>query len=34
MDLKSSPQKISNDSGFKIRALDTDSGRGLKIKKR
>lgn len=34
MDVKSSPQKLSNDSGFKIRALDTDSGRGLKIKKR
>jgi len=32
MDLKSTPQNLSNDSGFKIRAVNTDSGRGLKIR--
>ncbi len=34
MDVRSSPQQLKDNSGFKIRAVDQDSGRGLKIKKR
>ena len=33
MDVKGTPQSINN-TGFKIRAVESDSGRGLKIKKR
>jgi len=31
MDLRQAPQAISK-SGFKVRSLDTDTGRGLKIR--
>jgi hypothetical protein len=34
MDVRSTPQQLSDNSGFKIRAVEADSGRGLKIKKR
>tara|TARA_B110000902_G_scaffold266744_1_gene355892 strand:+ start:7837 stop:8931 length:1095 start_codon:yes stop_codon:yes gene_type:complete len=34
MDVRSTPQQLSNQEGLKIRAVETDSGRGLKIKKR
>ena len=33
MDVRSTPQQVST-SGFKVRAVESDSGRGLKIKKR
>ena len=34
MDVRSAPQQTANSSGIKIRAVESDSGRGLKIKKR
>jgi len=34
MDVRQTPQQLKDNSGFKIRAVDQDSGRGLKIKKR
>ena len=34
MDVRSTPQQLSNQEGLKIRAVEADSGRGLKIKKR
>jgi len=34
MDVRSAPQQNVNSSGIKIRAVESDSGRGLKIKKR
>ena len=34
MDVRSTPQQLKDNSGFKIRAVEQDSGRGLKIKKR
>ena len=34
MDVRSTPQQLSNQEGFKIRAVEAESGRGLKIKKR
>lgn len=33
MDIRTTPQQVST-SGFKVRAVESDSGRGLKIKKR
>jgi hypothetical protein len=33
MDVRTTPQQVST-SGFKVRAVESDSGRGLKIKKR
>lgn len=34
MDVRSTPQQMSANQGFKIRAVESDSGRGLKIRKR
>jgi len=34
MDVRNTPQQMSNTSGLKFRAVNPDSGRGLKIKKR
>lgn len=34
MDVRSTPQQMTTNNGLKIRAIDSDSGRGLKIKKR
>lgn len=34
MDVRSAPQQTVSSSGIKIRAVESDSGRGLKIKKR
>ena len=34
MDVRQTPQQLKDNSGFKIRAVDQSSGRGLKIKKR
>lgn len=34
MDARVAPQQTANSSGIKIRAVESDSGRGLKIKKR
>ena len=34
MDVRATPQQLKDNSGFKIRAIEQDSGRGLKIKKR
>lgn len=34
MDARATPQQMSNKSGFKVKAVETNSGRGLKIKKR
>ena len=34
MDLRSTPQQMKSSGEFKVRAVDNDSGRGLKIRKR